>query len=221
MACAPTEVCRGGACEPTGCSTDCAAADRICGDDGECDVSGRKATPEGETVKLKPKLVSLATEKETLGEHEVGVTPRTFDVRFQRSPGVGDERGIEGLEWKVSDPDGNELGTGTTGADGKIHPNAIFDAIRGQADPDCIGIADGGDLLSFARIGLETDRGAVLDLEFRVRGLEGLRVVDASALPEMLSGKIGAPVIMMAERAADMILGRPQLAPFDPREASL
>ena len=40
------------------------------------------------------------------------------------------------------------------GADGKIHPMAIFEAIRDVADPDAIGIADGGDLLSFARIGL-------------------------------------------------------------------
>ncbi len=39
-------------------------------------------------------------------------------------------------------------------ADGKIHPMAIFEAIKEVADPDYIGIADGGDLLSFARIGL-------------------------------------------------------------------
>ena len=42
------------------------------------------------------------------------------------------------------------------GSDGLIHPNAIFEAIRDSADPDYIGIADGGDLLSFARIGLAT-----------------------------------------------------------------
>ncbi len=40
------------------------------------------------------------------------------------------------------------------GADGKIHPRAIFDAIAEVADPDYIAIADGGDLLSFARVGL-------------------------------------------------------------------
>ncbi len=40
-------------------------------------------------------------------------------------------------------------------ADGKIHPMAIFEAIKEVADPDYIGIADGGDLLSFARIGLQ------------------------------------------------------------------
>jgi len=42
-----------------------------------------------------------------------------------------------------------------TGADGKIHPRAIFDAISGVADRDYIAIADGGDLLSFARTGLQ------------------------------------------------------------------
>jgi acetolactate synthase-1/2/3 large subunit len=42
----------------------------------------------------------------------------------------------------------------TAGVDGKIHPRAIFDAIAQVADPDHIAIADGGDLLSFARVGL-------------------------------------------------------------------
>lgn len=42
----------------------------------------------------------------------------------------------------------------TRGADGRIHPRAIFDAIAAVADPDHVGIADGGDLLSFARVGL-------------------------------------------------------------------
>jgi thiamine pyrophosphate-dependent acetolactate synthase large subunit-like protein len=42
----------------------------------------------------------------------------------------------------------------TIGADGKIHPRAIFDAIAEVADPDHIAVADGGDLLSFARVGL-------------------------------------------------------------------
>lgn len=43
----------------------------------------------------------------------------------------------------------------TRGADGKIHPAAIFEAIKAVAEPDYIAVADGGDLLSFARVGLE------------------------------------------------------------------
>jgi thiamine pyrophosphate-dependent acetolactate synthase large subunit-like protein len=42
-----------------------------------------------------------------------------------------------------------------TGEDGKIHPMAIFEAVRAVADPDHIAVADGGDLLSFARVGLD------------------------------------------------------------------
>jgi len=45
-------------------------------------------------------------------------------------------------------------GSPAAGADGKIHPMRIFDAIAEVADPDYIAIADGGDLLSFARVGL-------------------------------------------------------------------
>lgn len=44
------------------------------------------------------------------------------------------------------------------GPDGKVHPRAIFDAIAEAADPDYIAIADGGDLLSFARVGLSNAR---------------------------------------------------------------
>ena len=49
---------------------------------------------------------------------------------------------------------GRSSGGATLGGDGKIHPRCIFDAIAEVADPDYIAIADGGDLLSFARIGL-------------------------------------------------------------------
>ncbi len=53
------------------------------------------------------------------------------------------------------------------------------------------------------------DGGAVLDPELRVRGVAGLRVVDAAAMPDLVSGNINACVLMMAEKAADMIAGRP------------
>ena len=56
-----------------------------------------------------------------------------------------------------------------------------------------------------------TESMAVTDAELKVHGLEGLRVVDASVMPTITNGNIYAPVLMIAEKAADIIAGNTPL----------
>jgi choline dehydrogenase len=65
------------------------------------------------------------------------------------------------------------------------------------------------------KMGQPEDPMAVVDPQTRVYGIEGLRVVDSSIMPSVTTGNLNAPTIMLAEKAADHILGRGLLPPLD------
>ncbi|CDQ69798.1 choline dehydrogenase, mitochondrial [Oncorhynchus mykiss] len=108
----------------------------------------------------------------------------------------------------------------------EIFAQKAFDPFRGpevQPGPECQSDAE---IDAFVRdkadsayhpsctckMGSPSDPMAVVDPETRVLGLEGLRVVDASIMPSVVSGNLNAPTIMIAEKAADIIRGRPALS---------
>ncbi|MGH2591684.1 MAG: GMC oxidoreductase, partial [Actinomycetota bacterium] len=63
-----------------------------------------------------------------------------------------------------------------------------------------------------AKMGMD-DMAVVDPLTMRVHGIEGLRVVDASVMPYVTNGNIYAPVMMVAEKAADLVVGSTPLPP--------
>ncbi len=96
-------------------------------------------------------------------------------------------------------------------SDGEIWPDG---APKTDAEIDAFIRATGGTVyhpVGTCRMG--TDDAAVVDAELRVRGSESLRVVDASVMPTLVGGNTHAPTVMIAEKAADMILGRPAPEP--------
>ena len=97
----------------------------------------------------------------------------------------------------------------------KYKPEEFKPGPRYQSDAE---LAEGAGLVastifhpvSTARMG--TDPEAVVDARLRVRGIEGLRVVDASVMPRITSGNTNSPTIMIAEKAADLIREDAKLA---------
>lgn len=64
------------------------------------------------------------------------------------------------------------------------------------------------------RMGVAADPQAVVDAHLCVLGTEGLRVVDASVMPDLIGGATNSPVIMIAEKASDHLRGREPLPPL-------
>lgn len=82
-----------------------------------------------------------------------------------------------------------------------------------QSDDELLGAAKARGTTTFhpngtCRMGAPTDPMAVVDDQLRVRGIQGLRVVDASVMPTMLSANLNAATMMIADKASDLILGK-------------
>ncbi|MCT4334566.1 GMC family oxidoreductase N-terminal domain-containing protein [Paracoccus sp. YLB-12] len=93
----------------------------------------------------------------------------------------------------------------------RFKPTEWKPGVQFQTDEDLARLA--GDIANTifhptgtARMGRAEDPGAVVDTHLRVHGIKGLRVVDASVMPEIVSGNTNAPTLMIAEKAARWIL---------------
>lgn len=105
----------------------------------------------------------------------------------------------------------------------EIIQQSAFDEYRGEEIQPGESVQSDGEIDAFVREAVESayhpsctckmgeDDMAVVDSETRVRGIENLHVVDSSIFPTIPNGNLNAPTIMVAEKAADMILGKPAL----------
>jgi choline dehydrogenase len=102
----------------------------------------------------------------------------------------------------------------------KLAASSAYDAIRGEELDPGPGVKTDAEIAAFlrakadtifhpagtCRMGPDRDRGAVVDPQLRVRGVEGLRVADASIMPELVNAPIHAACVMIGEKAASLLL---------------
>jgi choline dehydrogenase len=93
-------------------------------------------------------------------------------------------------------------------------PREVRPGVQFQSDDDLARLA--GDIgttifhpVGTCRMGRGDDAGAVVDAELRLRGVAGVRIADASVMPTITSGNTNSPTLMIAERAAALMRGRP------------
>ncbi|MEJ1096216.1 MULTISPECIES: choline dehydrogenase [unclassified Pseudoxanthomonas] len=133
----------------------------------------------------------------------------------------------------LSDPEGFDLKMMVECArlSRELFAQKAFDAYRGALIYPSRNDLSDSELVEFIRAKAETvyhpagtcrmgsDEASVVDLQLRVRGVEGLRVIDASVMPQLIGGNTNAPTIMVAERASDLIRGLIEATSASERDA--
>jgi choline dehydrogenase len=154
--------------------------------------------------------------------HACGLHPRSRGRIHLASASAGDKVRIEA--GYLSDPDGYDLKVMLEALrlSREILAQPAFAGYRGEELQPGAQVQDEKDLVDFirrkaesiyhpvgtCRMGRVGDPDTVVDPQLRVIGVSGLRVVDASVMPKLVSGNTNAPTMMIAERAADLILGK-------------
>ncbi len=153
--------------------------------------------------------------------HACGLRPRSRGRLSLVSASAGDKPMIEAAY--LSDAEGFDLKVMVEAVrlSREILAQPAFAPFRGEEIHPGAGVRDEAQIVEFirrkaesiyhpvgtCRIGADDDAAAVVDPQLRVRGVEGLRVVDASVMPRLVGGNTNAPTMMIAERAADLIRG--------------
>ncbi|QSX78452.1 GMC family oxidoreductase [Agrilutibacter solisilvae] len=152
--------------------------------------------------------------------HATSLRPRSRGQIRLASASAGDKARIEANY--LSDAEGFDLKMMVECAklSREVLAQKAFDEYRGAPIFPARNDLTDAELVDFIRAKAETiyhpigtcrmgsDDTAVVDPQLRVRGVDGLRVVDASVMPRLIGGNTNAPTMMMAERAADLIAGR-------------
>ena len=153
--------------------------------------------------------------------HACGLHPRSRGRLYLASASAADKVRIEA--GYLSDPEGYDLQVMLEALrlSREILAQPAFAPYRGEELLPGAKVQDEADLIAFirrkaesiyhpvgtCRMGRADDPQTVVDPQLRVRGVSGLRVVDASVMPTLVSGNTNAPTMMIAERAADLIRG--------------
>ncbi len=156
--------------------------------------------------------------------HVDQLRPRSRGVIFLKSGNPYDKPALH-FEYLANPDDLEELVEGVGKTRELVAQNA-FDDLRGAELAPGPQVNSNAEIRDWIRSAMSTDfhpcgtcrmgygHDAVVDDQMKVHGVEGLRVVDASVIPQITSANLNAPTLMIAARAADYILGVPQLAPL-------